>query len=205
MSLPDPNLDDLHFQRQLVDEARMLVARRCPELTNFNLSNVLATLIELQAWNTQLQTYRMNQWPEKAYMRLLNMLGQTLEPPVAAQTEITFYLSAPFPIDPDMPRSDFAVIDADTEVATIRNIAEQPEIIFTTDERRVIRVPEVVGVFRKGEPGKNYWPLEHYQPDQGALNRRRLCTESFNPHVQSWRNYQNDLSVDPGRFGPRTQ
>ena len=39
MSLPTPNLDDLRFQRDLVDEARRRIVRYCPEWTEYNVSD----------------------------------------------------------------------------------------------------------------------------------------------------------------------
>ena len=52
MSLPAPNLDDLRFQRDLVDEARRRIIHYCPEWTEYNLSDPGITLIELFAWMT---------------------------------------------------------------------------------------------------------------------------------------------------------
>ena len=51
MALPAPNLDDRRFQ-DLVDEAKRLVQRRCPEWTDHNVSDPGVTLIELFAWMT---------------------------------------------------------------------------------------------------------------------------------------------------------
>ncbi len=48
MALPAPNLDDRRFQ-DLVDDAKRLVQRRCPEWTDHNVSDPGVTLIELFA------------------------------------------------------------------------------------------------------------------------------------------------------------
>ncbi len=37
MPLPDINLDDLRFQRDLVDEARKRIVRYAPEWTEYNV------------------------------------------------------------------------------------------------------------------------------------------------------------------------
>ena len=59
MALPTPNLDDLRFQRDLVDEARLRIIRYCPEWTEYNVSDPGITLIELFAWMTELMVYRL--------------------------------------------------------------------------------------------------------------------------------------------------
>ena len=80
MSLPSPNLDDRTFQ-EIVDEVKRQIGRRCPEWTDHNVSDPGVTLIELFAWMTEMALYRMNQVPEKNYLRFLEMLGISLEPP----------------------------------------------------------------------------------------------------------------------------
>ena len=39
MPLPEPILDDLRFQRDLVDEAKRRIIRYCPEWTDYNVSD----------------------------------------------------------------------------------------------------------------------------------------------------------------------
>jgi len=51
MPLPDPQLDDRRFQ-DLVNEAKSLIPRYCPEWTDHNVSDPGVTLIELFAWMT---------------------------------------------------------------------------------------------------------------------------------------------------------
>jgi predicted phage baseplate assembly protein len=136
MSLPEPNLDDLRFQQDLVDEARRRIVRYCPEWTDYNVSDPGITLIELFAWMTEKLIYRLNQVPAKNYIKFLDMVGVELTPASSARTELTFRLSIPFPISPD--DETVAIVPQGTEVATQRIEDEEP-IIFTTDERLVIR------------------------------------------------------------------
>ena len=75
MPISSPNLDDLRFQSDLVDEARKRIAHYCPEWTDYNLSDPGITLIELFAWMTELLVYRLNRVPEKNYIKLLELLG----------------------------------------------------------------------------------------------------------------------------------
>ncbi len=124
MALPDPQLDDRRFQ-DLVDEAKSLIPRYCPEWTDHNVSDPGVTLIELFAWMTDLALYRLNRLPEKAHLRFMSLLGVTPREPVAARAPLTFWLSAPAGSETTIPRG--------TEVATVRT-TDRPAIVFSTDE-----------------------------------------------------------------------
>src|SRR4030042_412992 len=115
MPLPTPNLDDLRFQRDLVDEARRRIIRYCPEWTEYNLSDPGITLIELFAYMTEALGYRLNQVPEKNYLRFLDMLGMRLQPASSARAPLTFRLSVPFPVSPG--DATVAVVPQGVEVA----------------------------------------------------------------------------------------
>jgi predicted phage baseplate assembly protein len=74
MPLPVPNLDDRKFQ-DILDEARRLIPRYCPEWTDHNLSDPGITLLELFAWMTDMLLYRLNRVPEKNYLKFLDLIG----------------------------------------------------------------------------------------------------------------------------------
>lgn len=131
MPLPDPKLDDRTFQ-DLVNEAKLLIPRYCPEWTDHNVSDPGVTLIELFAWMTDLLLYRLNRVPDKNYVRFMELLGLGLKEPVPARTRLSFTLSAPQPAPVTVPRG--------TEVATVRT-GDQEAISFTTDEDLVIWPP----------------------------------------------------------------
>src|SRR5512136_1077602 len=105
MTLPAPNLDDLRFQSDLVDEARKRIINYCPEWTEYNLSDPGITLIELFAWMTEMLTYRLNRVPEKNYIQFLDMLGLQYQPASSAKTELTFWLSTSLPISGEYNRT----------------------------------------------------------------------------------------------------
>ena len=155
MTLPEPRLDDLRFQRDLVDEARRRIIRYCPEWTDYNLSDPGITLIELFAWMTELLTYRLNRVPEKNYLKFLELLDVQLCPPSSARVKLTFWLSAPFPIAPESAL--VARVPQGTEIAT-QQLEEGTEIIFSTDEELVIAPPRLVQLRRVSELTKNYLP-----------------------------------------------
>jgi predicted phage baseplate assembly protein len=153
MPLPVPNLDDLRFQRDLVDEARRRIIRYCPEWTDYNLSDPGITLIELFAWMTEMLVYRLNRVPERNYLKFLEMMGFQLLPASSARAALTFYLSTAFPISPES--DTIAVVPQGLEVTT-RSTEEEAEVTFTTDERLVIAPPRLVQLRREVVLNRNY-------------------------------------------------
>ena len=129
MSLPAPPLDTRRFQ-DIVDEAKSAIPLYCPEWTDHNVSDPGVALIELFAWMTDLLLYRVNQVPDRMYVKFLELMGIRLDPPRPARAPVTFYLSAPQPID--------LVVPEGTEVATIRTDTS-PAIVFTTESDLAVR------------------------------------------------------------------
>ena len=136
MALPIPNLDDLRFQSDLVDEARKRIIHYCPEWTEYNISDPGITMIELFAWMTEMMVYRLNRVPEKNYLKFLEMLGFQMEPAKTAETDITFWLSALLPLGEN--DNTTVVVPAGTEVQS----EDQPEpVVFTTSRDLNINAP----------------------------------------------------------------
>jgi predicted phage baseplate assembly protein len=123
--LPAPNLDDRRFQN-LVDEAKRMVQRRCPEWTDHNVSDPGVTLIETFAYMTDLLLYRLNRVPDRNYIHFLEMIGVRLFPPTAGHAPVTFWLSAPQELDVAVPEG--------TVVATRRVERGEDSVSFTTIE-----------------------------------------------------------------------
>ena len=92
MSLQAPNLDDRRFQ-DIVDEVKLLIPKYCPEWTSHNLSDPGVALIELFAWMSDALLYRLNQVPERFYVKFLELMGIAPHPPTAARANLTFWLS----------------------------------------------------------------------------------------------------------------
>ncbi|MGD8627236.1 MAG: putative baseplate assembly protein [Anaerolineae bacterium] len=155
MALPVPNLDDLRFQRDLVDEARRRIVRYCPEWTDYNLSDPGITLIELFSWMTEMIVYRMNRVPEKNYLQFLDLLGMQRQPASSARTDLTFWLSVSLPISPDNDQA--VIVPGGTEVVS-RQVGEEEEVIFTTDRRLTIVPPRLTQLRREADFHKNYLP-----------------------------------------------
>jgi predicted phage baseplate assembly protein len=157
MPLPAPNLDDRRFQ-DIVDEAKRSIPKYCPEWTDHNVSDPGVALIELFAWMTESLLYRVNQVPEKNYIKFLEMIGLRLNPPRAASAPVTFYLSAPQP--------DAITIRQGTEVATVRTETTQ-SIIFTTEVDLTVRPPKVLSAYTQVGFGNDPW-VEHDLDRLGA-------------------------------------
>jgi predicted phage baseplate assembly protein len=159
MPLPVPKLDDRTFQ-DLVDEAKRLIPRYCPEWTDHNVSDPGVTLIELFAWMVDILLYRLNQVPDLHYVKLMELIGMRLHEPTAAQVPVTFWLSAPQPTDVVIPRG--------TEVAT-EPYEGGEAIVFATNEDFTARVPTLVHCLTgTGEDEKT---LNDVMPDLQAHDR----------------------------------
>ncbi|MEU9255926.1 putative baseplate assembly protein [Streptomyces sp. NPDC048270] len=122
--LPTPDLDDRRFQ-DLMEEALRLIARRCPEWTDHNPSDPGVTLVEAFAMMTDQILYRLNQVPDRLYVKFLDLIGLHMLPPAAARTPVTFWSTAPVTEAP-------LVVRKGTRVATLRTETEEA-ISFCTD------------------------------------------------------------------------
>jgi predicted phage baseplate assembly protein len=133
LSLQSPNLDDRQFQ-DIVDETKLLIPKYCPEWTNHNLSDPGVALIELFAWMSEMLLYRLNQVPDRYYVKFLELMGIGPYPPTAARAELTFWLSAvlPHPV----------TVKAGTQVGAA-GLPGEP-VIFETQKDLVISPPELI-------------------------------------------------------------
>jgi predicted phage baseplate assembly protein len=135
MPLPAPNLDDRSFQ-DIVDEAKRLIPRYCPEWTNHNLSDPGVALIELFAWMSEMVLFRINQVPERLYVHFLNLVGIEPFPPSVARVDLTFWLSSVL----EQP----VAVPAGTQVTTALSAtasAGREAVVFTTNRELLIAPP----------------------------------------------------------------
>jgi predicted phage baseplate assembly protein len=138
MSLPSPNLDDRKFQ-DIVDDVKRQIGLRCPEWTDHNVSDPGVTLVELFAWMAEMTLFRLNQVPEKNYLKFLEMLGVTLEPPQPARTDLRFRLSRPIEDADGEEGFEITLRPRQTVAGTVRTDIEE-SIEFATDaELRMLR------------------------------------------------------------------
>jgi predicted phage baseplate assembly protein len=138
-SLPTPSLDDRSFQ-DIVDEAKRRLQRLCPDWTDHNVSDPGVAVIELLAWMTEMMLYRLNQVPDRLYVKFLELLGIELQATAAASTLLVFNLTAPQPTAVRIPRG--------TQVATDR-VGEEEQVVFMTDRELVINPPTLASVLAR--------------------------------------------------------
>lgn len=182
-----PNLDDRHFQ-DIVDEAKRLIPRYCPEWTDHNVSDPGVALIELFAWMTDMLLYRVNQVPDKVYLTLLDMMGITPELPRAAHAPVTFYLSAAQP--------DTVVIPSDTEVATIRT-ETTPAVIFTTEAKLSIYPAILTGAYTRNASAQvatGAWIVQDLRQLEQADGRIIMFPKQPKPNDSFYLALENDHS-----------
>ncbi|MEX2375482.1 MAG: putative baseplate assembly protein, partial [Dehalococcoidia bacterium] len=134
MSLPTPSLDDRTFQN-LVDEAKRRIPELAPEWTDHNVSDPGVALIELFAWMTETLLYRINQVPDRMYVKFLELMGVSLYAPSPAQALLTFRLSA--------PQEEAVRVPAGIEVATLQT-AEHEAVVFHTRRDLMVRPPRLI-------------------------------------------------------------
>ncbi|OLR92864.1 putative baseplate assembly protein [Actinokineospora bangkokensis] len=130
MALPTPNLDDRHFQ-DLVDDAKRLVQRRCPEWTDHNVSDPGVTLIETFAYMADQLIYRLNRVPDRLHVKFLDLIGVRMFPPAPARARVTFWLSAHATAE--------LVVPAGTRVGTPRTETVESTVFTTEDD--LVAVP----------------------------------------------------------------
>lgn len=194
MTLIAPILDDRHFQ-DIVDEAKKRIPHFCKEWTDHNVSDPGVTLIELFAWMTDIILYRLNQVPDRHYIKFLELLGIKLQEPFPAKAPITFWLSS--------PQETAVTIPANTEVASTQTESERP-IVFTTNTDFQIQLPQLSALKSRVVTGSS--DKQSYIPH----NLRRLQTgfegvlifSPDPPHTDDafYLGFENDLSHHILRF-----
>jgi predicted phage baseplate assembly protein len=124
MPLPAPTLDNRTFE-DLLAEAKSLIPRYVPAWTDYNESDPGIAMLELFSWMTEILIYRLNQVPDRNYIKFLELAGISLQPAQPARAELTFALSRP----------DVAtvVIPKGTQVAA-PDLTGAPPLVFETDE-----------------------------------------------------------------------
>lgn len=186
MGLPTRNLDDRTFQN-IVDEAKKRIAASCPGWTDHNVSDPGITLVELFAWMTEMILYRLNQVPEKNYIKFLELLGLKLQEPEPARAAVTFYLSAPQP--------NSVIIPKGTEVATVRT-ETRSSVIFSTEADLEIQPPQLTALLTRAMTSQD-------KAKYTAHNLKQLNVSSFSfdafgskaiPGDALYFGFENDLS-----------
>lgn len=128
-----PAIDPRTFQ-DLVDEAKRRIPLYCPEWTDHNVSDPGVMLIELFAWMVDILLYRLNQVPERDFLKFLELIGAKPRPAVPATAELMFWFTA--------PSTGVREIRRGIEVAT-RQTETRAAVLFTTDAPLTVREPNL--------------------------------------------------------------
>src|SRR4051812_41388495 len=114
MPLVAPNLDDRRFD-DLLAEIRARIPRYTPEWTDHNDSDPGIILGKLFAWMTELTLYRVNQIPESAYVKFLQMVGVSPKPAGPAGTDLVFTMARTDVADAIVPAGAQVAAPADAD------------------------------------------------------------------------------------------
>ena len=165
--MPTPSLDDRRFQ-DIVDEAKRLIPRYCPEWTDHNVSDPGIALVELFAWMSEMIIYRLNQIPDINYAKFLELVGITPFPPLPASARVAFWLST--------PQTAPVLVPSGTEVGTPRT-ETLASIVFTTEHDLTIVPPKLAACVTVAADGnvQNGWD------DLRLAGRQLKCFRSEKP------------------------
>jgi hypothetical protein len=125
MPFPDIQLDDRTFE-DLYAELRRRIPRYTPEWTDHNDSDPGITLLQLFAWLQEMLIWRLNQVPDKNFIKFLELIGTVPDPPAPAIVELTFKLST-------KDLTEAVLIPGGTQVS-LSGASDGGPVIFTTDD-----------------------------------------------------------------------
>ncbi len=122
MPLTNVNLDDRTFEG-LFQELQRRIPAYTPEWTDYNDSDPGITLMQLFSWLGEIIIYRLNQVPDKNYVKFLELVGIPLLPPAPAVAELQFILVSKAPAQ---------LVPSGTQVG-VSGSSSGPPIVFETD------------------------------------------------------------------------
>lgn len=135
MPLPQINLDDRTFE-DLYQELVRRIPTYTPEWTDYNDSDPGVTLMQLFAWLGEILVYRINQVPEKNFVKFLELVGIPLLQPAAAVTQLQFTL-----VKNAAPKA----VLAGTQVALGSSASGLP-VVFETDADLLVTAVNLISV-----------------------------------------------------------
>lgn len=92
MTLPLPTLDVRTFT-EMVEEGRSTIPGSAPAWTDFNYHDPGITLVDLLAWLTEQDIYRLDRVGDAGFRSFLRLAGIRPRPPLVASTILTFSIS----------------------------------------------------------------------------------------------------------------
>lgn len=126
MPLLLPNLDDRSWA-DLTDEGRALIPVYGPEWTDHNASDPGITLVELLAWKTEMDIYRLNQVTDAERLRFLDLVGVRPRGPQPAYAVLSLSAKSSTPTLPaSLEFSGVDVNNVESRYHTLREITLAP-------------------------------------------------------------------------------
>ena len=201
MPLTAPVLDDRRYA-DIVRDAKSLIPRYTPEWTDHNPSDPGITLIELYAWMIDMLLYRVNQVPERNYIKFLQLLGVERRPAAPARAELTFTLARA-----DL---DHVIIPSGTRVGVGGASAGGAPIVFETDEALIALGASLValqsfdGVGHRVETEANATPGQSFLAFGPAARSGSTLMLGFDSPI-TMTSQQMHLAVSIGETGVRPE
>ena len=179
MPLEIPNLDDRRWE-DLVAEARSLIPRTAPAWTDHNVHDPGITIVELFAWLTEMQLYRVNRVSERHREVFARLAGVARRHRIPARVAIRV----------EGPLRVGRTLRAGTQLTPIG----ADDLVFETDEdvpltaSRLIRVVVDDGAAVADQTDANdreRHPLSHHDPEHPAAIRpeRHADTDLLRPLI----------------------
>jgi hypothetical protein len=150
MFVPLPNLDDRRWA-DLVDEGRSLIPVYAPSWTDHNAHDPGITLMEMLAWITETDIYRVDRIPEAHFQTFLSLLGIHIEPPVAARAVVTFSLKTVVKGKVDLPAGTL-LRGPETKFQLLSEISVLPAILGAVQVESGGKFRDITGDWRRGKP-----------------------------------------------------
>jgi len=152
-----PVIDDRSYD-SIVNEVRSRIPRYTPEWTNLNETDPGIIIMELFAWLTEMQIFRLSQVPKLHYLKFLEMVGIELEPAKAATAKLTLQMSAGF-------SKASIIVPAKTQISSTEP-DENGRIIFETDRAMTVMRARLVNLL--ADDGFNFRDLSNDNQDTSA-------------------------------------
>ncbi len=124
------------WEPRITQELLRRIPAYTPEWTDYNDSDPGVTLMQLFAWLAEIIIYRLNQVPDKNFVKFLELVGIDLIPPAPAVADLQFTLAANAPA---------TSVLAGTQVAIGGSSGGLP-IVFETDDDLLVTGLELESV-----------------------------------------------------------
>ena len=142
MSLPSTDLDDKTFD-ELIKEALSRIPTYAPEWTDYNVHDPGITFIELFAWLTEMQIYRLNRISDRSYRKFLKLMGiPSLKTARSAEVDLTFSSNG----------GKTVLVREGTKIAAMDPVSGE-DIIFETGRDLNVVDSELRAIFSRSKNG----------------------------------------------------